>query len=830
MVFAMSGLLAVFLAPLCQTLSAEGPSSSLPGEHTAILTDSEKAWIASHPVIHIQMSDCSPPFEFRENGVWKGMAYEYLHEACRHLGLQVEVTTLSWTEALENIQGKRDVDLLLAVTSSPERARQMLLTEDYLAFPQVIFTTKQHAFIADLNDLAASTVVVEREYVMEGWLKRDLPKARIVVVADTAAALKQVSTGQADAYVGNLAVGSYLVDTLGLVNIKVAAPADYGDEKYAMGVRTDWPQLVQLLNKALASIPAEKKLGIRHKWMTVGYEFGLRPTDVLKWVLAVVVLALAFIVPLRVMVKRRTAELSSALTELKASEEKFRELADLLPQIIFETDAQGRITYTNRQAFETFKETREAIERGVSALDYIAPCDRERAGKNIALRLAGGAPQDPSYTAIRRNGTTLPILLYSAPIKRGDAVVGLRGIMVDITERKRMEASLRENEERLRQAEKMNAIGQLAGGVAHDFNNQLTSIMGFAELLEQRLDDERLRTYARNVLVSAHRSADLTQQLLAFSRQGKFRSIPVNVHSAITETATLLERSIDKRVHLRMNLNADPHTVLGDPTQLQNAILNLALNARDAMPNGGELAIETKVVDQDEAYCRRQPDEIVPGRYLQLTVMDNGAGMDRETLKRVFEPFFTTKEPGKGTGLGLASVYGTVKNHKGAIHLHSEPGRGTTVQVYLPLVSSAGSTTDAGEAVPSRARSVRIMVVDDEEMVRTLLVDSLTARGHQVVACKDGAEAIERYTHAHGEIDLVILDMVMPKMGGHELFRALRRINPGVKALLSSGFSLTGQAQAILDEGVQGFIQKPFSKADLDTAIADALGHSTTPT
>jgi PAS domain S-box-containing protein len=417
----------------------------------------------------------------------------------------------------------------------------------------------------------------------------------------------------------------------------------------------------------------------------------------------------------------------------------------------------------------------------------------------------------------RKDGSIIDVLLSSTPIDMSDLGKGVTFTALDITEQKQMA-------ERLRQMEKMDAIGQLAGGIAHDFNNQLAGIMGYADLLRARLDDERLRRYVDCILAASHRSADLTQQLLAFARKGQYRSVEVDLHAIVAEVVAILQHTIDRRIEIQQILKASPPTTTGDPSQLQSAILNLAINARDAMPRGGELIFETKTVELDDAYCRNAPYPMEPGRYVRLSVTDSGCGMDAQTRKRIFEPFFTTKEVGKGSGMGLAAVFGTVKHHGGSVNVYSEPGRGSTFAVYLPLAAqhSAEAESPGAEKIGGPCRA-RILVADDEEIFRGLAQDLLETAGHTVRTKKNGASAVEYYQKHREEIDLVILDMVMPKMDGAEAFRAIRAFDPDAKVLLASGYSINGAAQTLLAEGVKGFLQKPFSREEMLRAIAEAL-------
>jgi CheY-like chemotaxis protein len=316
----------------------------------------------------------------------------------------------------------------------------------------------------------------------------------------------------------------------------------------------------------------------------------------------------------------------------------------------------------------------------------------------------------------------------------------------------------------------------------------------------------------------------LTAQLLAFSRQGKYLSTPVDLHEIIFEVTNILGHSIDKRISIRQELNADPSTTIGDPTQLQSAVLNLALNSRDAMQTGGELVFATKVIELDETYCESNPYEMAPGMYVQVLVSDSGTGMDEGTISRIFEPFFTTKEQGKGTGMGLAAVYGTIKNHRGAIDVDSAVGRGTDFRIYLPMVTGKATTGVGALSVPPTVRgTVHVLLVEDEDMVRDVAAEMLSRLSCRVTVCRDGAQAVDLYRESWRDIDLVILDMVMPVMDGRDAFIAMREINPDIIALLASGYSLSGEAQTIIDEGVKGFIQKPFRRSELLYKISGVL-------
>jgi signal transduction histidine kinase/CheY-like chemotaxis protein len=385
---------------------------------------------------------------------------------------------------------------------------------------------------------------------------------------------------------------------------------------------------------------------------------------------------------------------------------------------------------------------------------------------------------------------------------------------VDITEGKRLRTQLF-------QSQKMEAIGQLAGGVAHDFNNILTGILGYANLLKMQSPSESLAFEAGKTIERAAERA-LTRQLLGFARKGKNLSLPVDMHDIIWEIVNLLSRTIDKKIQLMQHLHAESPIVLGDPNQLQQVILNLTVNARDAMPDGGKLSLATDTTYLDDNYCRTHLG-VHPGHYLAITVSDSGCGIPKEIQDRVFEPFFTTKLSGKGTGMGLAMVYGIVENHKGFIQLHSEIGKGTSFKIYLPLSIDPVQLKPSQDLGKPTSGKGRVLFVDDEPVVRAVAGEMLKGLGYKVVSCVNGREALEYYRVHAAEVDLTILDMIMPEMGGPECFLEMKRINPKIKAILSTGYGFDGQASQAVNEGMVGFIQKPYKLSEFSIAIAKAM-------
>ena len=378
-------------------------------------------------------------------------------------------------------------------------------------------------------------------------------------------------------------------------------------------------------------------------------------------------------------------------------------------------------------------------------------------------------------------------------------------------------------EDQLRHAQKMESIGTLAGGVAHDFNNLLTAIIGNAQLALGKIEpNDPLCDRLTEIETCGRRAAELTRQLLIFSRRERIEPSTINLNDTIREFAKMLGRIIGEDIELRFNPSADLLTVFADRGQMEQVLMNLVVNARDAMPDGGRLIIETQNVSLDESFCRSHPCG-GPGKHVQIDITDTGMGIDADTLQHIFEPFFTTKEVGKGTGLGLALVYGIINQHEGMIDVSSELGHGTTFKLYLPAQEKEVEET-ANEAQPKlRGGAETILVAEDEESLQRLLKGMLTGLGYNVIVTRDGATAVETYTSHRDDIDLVILDMVMPRMGGREAYERIRSLRSDVPVLFMTGYSAEMAQTSFVVETGAAFIQKPYGVAALGHKVREAL-------
>ena len=619
---------------------------------------------------------------------------------------------------------------------------------------------------------------------------------------------------------------------------------------------------------------------------------------------------------------------------LQESEKKYREFVNFLPIAVFELDTEGNIISVNDAFLEMFSYTKADIDAGLKALERLTPEDRERAGNRLQRVLKGEATGGNEYTAVRKDGSTLHVLIFTNPVSRNGRVVGAGGAIIDISRRRRAEELYRtladssqigvyvalegklkfvnpliseytgytENslidksvldfihpedrdmaranamdmlkgrrsipyefritdfhgrtrwlmetvrsvtyegkqailgnvvdlterhhmERMLRQAQKMEAIGTLAGGIAHDFNNILTAIIGYSEMaLYKGRGDNAIRRDLEQVLKAGARARDLVSQILTFSRQTEHERKPVQIAPIVKEALKLLRSSLPATIEMHQNIAITPDRgiILADPTQVQQILMNLCTNAAHAMrETGGILGVRLSEVDVDASFTSRHTD-MLPGRYVALTVSDTGHGMSTTVMERIFDPYFTTKEAGEGTGLGLSIVQGIVKGYGGGITVYSEPGKGSIVNIFLPTIEEAiSSEAELMDELPTGDE--RILFIDDEKDLADLGKEMLQSIGYDVTTGTNSSEALETFRDKPHAFDLVITDMTMPGMTGLELARELRAIRPDVPIILSTGFSELINEKRVKELGVRELVMKPFTTIRLARIIRRIL-------
>jgi len=500
--------------------------------------------------------------------------------------------------------------------------------------------------------------------------------------------------------------------------------------------------------------------------------------------------------------------------------QRFRNLVQDLDAIVWEADAPSQLfTFVSQRAEDILGYTVEQwFNEPGFWLDHIHAEDRDRAVASRQQAVGGGQDGEIEYRMMAADGRVVWLhdIMRIVRDDKGRAL-HLRGIMVDITERKQLE-------EQFRQAQKMEAVGRLAGGVAHDFNNLLTIMMGYSQLALERLGStDPVREHVDQIQEASERAAALTRRLLAFSRRQSLAPQVLNLNTVVANTEKMLRRLIGEDIELITTGREALGRVTADPGQIEQVIMNLAVNARDAMPQGGKLVIETADVELDEAYSRAHV-AVTPGSYVMLAVSDTGTGMDAETLSHIFEPFFTTKEKGRGTGLGLATVYGIVKQSGGNIWVYSEPGKGTAFKIYLPRVEEAMETAQVLRApcAPPQG-SETVLLVEDEESVRSLVRGLLEKGGYTILEASWPADALVTCRQHEGPIHLLLTDVVMPQMSGPELADRLQIMRPETRVLYMSGY--TGDAivhYGVLERGVP-LVEKPFTPDLLARKVREVL-------
>lgn len=519
-------------------------------------------------------------------------------------------------------------------------------------------------------------------------------------------------------------------------------------------------------------------------------------------------------------IEEKNVELTRRTEELKASEEKFRQLAENIQEVFFMANADfSQVLYVSPAYTSVWgRPVEELYAQPRQWMEFILAEDRPRILEEMQRSLEASAPFSLEYRIVRPDGTSRCIHARGFPIRdlQGKAY-RFAGLAEDVTARKSLELQLI-------QAQKMEAVGRLAGGVAHDFNNLLTAINGYSQLALQRIDArDPLYRDIEEVHKAGQRAATLTRQLLAFSRKQVLQPRVISLNAVVMDVERLLKRLIGEDVELATVLAPDLGSVRADPGQVEQVLVNLAVNARDAMPNGGRLLLETSNVELDAA-DPRAPADLKPGRYVLVVVTDTGTGIPDPVKEHLFEPFFTTKEPGKGTGLGLATVHGIVRQSGGHIAVESEAGRGAKFRIYLPRVDVPPEPAPRpGGGKEAWRGQETVLLVEDEPAVRALTKAVLTQAGYTVLEARRGEEALLIRQNHPGTIHLVLSDLVMPGLNGLELVRRLREETPGLRVLFMSGYT----DAAIMNAGVLRpdvpFLSKPFTTEALLRGVRDAL-------
>ncbi|MCB2214952.1 hybrid sensor histidine kinase/response regulator [Desulfofustis glycolicus] len=512
-------------------------------------------------------------------------------------------------------------------------------------------------------------------------------------------------------------------------------------------------------------------------------------------------------------------QLKEQLDSTRENEQRLQLLIDSLPAFISYIDADQRFILANRRYEKAFNLRRDEMV-GRSLQTIVGETNYLRLVPYIEQVLAGGEAHFELRTVLPDNSEQWWECSYIPVTDRDGAIAGFYTLALDLTEKKKAEEERFRLEEKLREVDKFKAIGTLAGGIAHDFNNLLMGIQGLTSLMAVGMTpDDPHQEHVRAIEEHIRSAANLTRQLLGLARGGKYEAKPIDLNELVFDSALMFGRT-RKEITIHQDLHPAPLVVEADRNQLDQVLLNIFVNAWQAMPDGGAIYLKTSVTELDESVCAAH--DIEPGFCVKLSITDTGCGMDETTRQQVFDPFFTTKDKQRGTGLGLASVYGIIKNHGGLVTVYSEVGHGTTFTIYLPL---SDKTVQAEPPLTEEVQqgSGTILLVDDEEMILDVGQAMLTALGYQAVIANGGERALDVLADRSYHFDLAIVDLIMPGLDGGKVFDGIRAIQPDLPVILCSGYSMNGQATAIMARGCNGFIQKPFNIKELSRILQQVL-------
>ncbi len=800
-----------------------GPQTEIPG---VTWTTDEHNWLQHHKRVRIAGPRSFPPFYYYEKeGTVQGLANDYAQFVMKKLGIEPTLNkNLPWPEVLEKIEN-RQIDLLACAAKTAEREQYLYFTKPYLSFPMMIVSRKDASFIGGLEDLNGQKIACITKNSTYEWLKRDKIRFVPYFVGSPLEGLKAVSSGQADFYIGNLAAISFLIEKNGLANLKVAAPTPYGNYKLYFAVRKDWPELVTIIDKVLDAMTPEQHAAIRNRWLSIRYEHGIRTTDILIWTLLVSVIACVVIAVITGWNRRLKQEVS----ERKEAEDALRVERDFVTTVIQHSPAffvsiqsDGTITMMNQAMLKALG-YQEADVIGKNYLSMFVPKEEREEVSDVFNRIVTGRISQSENHVQTKDGGKRLVQWHGTPVfNEAHGFEYFFGLGIDITESRKMEEDRVSLESQLYQVQKMEAIGTLAGGIAHDFNNILAAIIGYSELLQLKLDKSGDQYVEIDEIFKAgNRAKDLVRQILTFSRQTRQELQPVQVGIIVKEALKFLRASLPKTIKIRQNIQSNA-LILGDPTQIHQVLMNLCANSGHAMQKqGGSLKVTLEEVELTQGYAALHPD-LKPGKHLKLTVNDTGHGMPTDVQARIFDPFFTTKEMGEGTGMGLSVVHGIVKHHRGAIHVHSEPGSGTRFTLYFPVEAKISKTMEPGPK-SIRGGNESVLFVDDEIGIVDIGKQMLEQLGYTVTTLTSSIEALDLFKTRPEQFDLILTDLTMPDMTGNELAKKCLRIRPDIPIILCTGFSNERTKEMTKAKEIKAFLQKPILKRELAETIRKVL-------
>ena len=774
----------------------------------------------------------SPPYQIDNNGAPTGLAVDLVRQAARRRGIRLQ--WIFWKDTSESALLSKSADLWPLLTITPERLEHLHLSEPYLETERSMLVRADSSY-RKLQDLATATVGLANPPLEGPILRALLPHARLLARQTPQSVIEDLCEQRTD---------SAFVDSYAAISVLIEKPACAGHSlrwivvpqtRLRAGIASTFEAFAaaDALRAEIGAMAREGQLApIVAQWeftpvqkLESMEELVDARRSATRLAAVAVLFALLLVLTCWQTVRITRERNRSRRTEraLREVEQKLRLTANNLREMVLAYDMDRNLIYANPAA-ETLTGYSVADLQKTGFIDWVHPDDRPRMLGFWEKLFQGSSFQDEEYRLVAKDGRVKWAAASWGPLlDEAGRQVGVQGSERDISEHRALQ-------EQYLQAQKMESIGRLAGGVAHDFNNLLTVINGYSDIVFRALDaQDPLRQSVDQIRKAGERAAGLTQHLLAFSRKQIAQPRPLDLNALVADSERMLRRVLGEDIELVVTLSPNLGLVMADPGHMHQILMNLVVNARDAMPDGGRLTIETAEVDLDAGYVAEHPS-MTPGPHVLLAVTDTGIGMDEETTKHIFEPFFTTKGVGQGTGLGLATVYGIVKQSQGWIWVYSEPGKGTSFKIYQPRIDACTLPMEA--AVPPKAPSrafETVLVVEDQAEVRALTKQALESHGFRVFDAPDGAAALALVKSYTKPIHLVITDVVLPGMNGKELAEQLQRLRPGIKVLFTSGYPRDVIAhRGVLDPGL-AYIGKPYSPDAIAAKVREVLGESTSP-
>ncbi|WP_321493388.1 transporter substrate-binding domain-containing protein [uncultured Desulfobacter sp.] len=665
------------------------------------LSPAEKAWLSSHPDITVAGPRSFPPFHYYEKGKLKGISADYAARIAARSGFHQHILAdLAWPQVLEKVR-RGDIDLIACIAKTAERETYLDFSVPYLAFPLVIVTNANSPFIGGIEDLHGKTLAMVPQTLTQDWLTRDGINFSPLFVQSPLQGLEEVALSRADAIIENLAAATYLIGKNGLANLKIAAPTPYDNYQLYMAVPKGHQELLTIVNKALQALAPEEKSDIRKQWLSVQYDYGIIPDDLFRYIAMVVLFCLGIIFVILFRSRRLSKKAREKIATEKAlreSEEKLRNILENSTSMYYSHTPDNQITYISPRCRQILQcEPEEAM---VQWTEFVTDNPINLKGFELTKEAVRTGERQPPYEMelLGAKGRKVMVEIRETPVAKNGRTVAIVGSITDITKQKKIEKERKALQHQLVQARKMESIGTLAGGVAHDFNNILGIILGNAQVALLDLPEESpVRSRIDAIQTACARAKEVVLRLLSFSQQteqGKYSVDPVKL---LNDTARLLRASLPSSIEIVCQNIGPIQTINANPTQIQQVLINLCTNAAQAMePGGGTLNIDLDMVEPQELTMPELSDFSSTGA-VRFTIEDTGTGIDPTIQDRIFDPYFTTKEIGRGAGMGLAIVHGIVLNHGGVITVKSEQGGGSVFTVLLP--AGPKSPADEGTSV-----------------------------------------------------------------------------------------------------------------------------------